>query len=289
MSSLHEHAFDAIAPSYDESFGHAWRAMSVRKRVWSAVDELVEVRSRILDIGCGTGIDALHFLELGHHVTCLDPSAAMLDITFSKVTRYGPENYSLVLGTLESIRSRKDPPFSTEDRYLESQDRYRDREALAGQQFDLIFSNFGAINCQKDFAQLKESFDELLTPDGVVALVPMGPFYAWESLDLLLQGRLRAATRRLRPGRRIVDWGQGALCVSYPSPRSLDRVFEGVLVPIGGRPSALGSILPSPGRFDRIDLRPRILHALARADEQIQHWPGMALISDHYLRLYRRA
>ena len=70
--------FDAVADVYDESLPDHVMEHYVRKRV-AFVKEHVTVGSRILDVGCGTGVLAERLLREGYAVTGADPFAAMLE------------------------------------------------------------------------------------------------------------------------------------------------------------------------------------------------------------------
>ena len=69
--------FDAVADEYDESLPAHVMEHYIRKRT-SFVRERVPAGSKILDVGCGTGILAERLLREGYDVTGVDPFAAML-------------------------------------------------------------------------------------------------------------------------------------------------------------------------------------------------------------------
>ena len=43
--------------------------------------------SRLIDLGCGTGLDAVHLAQLGHHVTATDWSPQMVARTADRARR----------------------------------------------------------------------------------------------------------------------------------------------------------------------------------------------------------
>jgi SAM-dependent methyltransferase len=71
--------WDADAEHYDRSPGHSL-SDAVEAAAWRAVlrDALPEAPARVLDAGAGTGALSLLAAELGHRVTSLDLSTAML-------------------------------------------------------------------------------------------------------------------------------------------------------------------------------------------------------------------
>ncbi|MDJ0342724.1 class I SAM-dependent methyltransferase [Streptomyces sp. H10-C2] len=68
-------AFDAIGDRYDEAFPHKDGQLAAGQ--WLA--ESLPPGSRVLDLGCGTGLPSTRQLaDAGHHVTGVDLSAGML-------------------------------------------------------------------------------------------------------------------------------------------------------------------------------------------------------------------
>ena len=67
---------------YEKSFGNFY--VNLTKQTLSVVDELLEPKSAILDVGAGTGRLAIPFSERGHQVTAIDASKPMLDVLMSK-------------------------------------------------------------------------------------------------------------------------------------------------------------------------------------------------------------
>ena len=67
---------------YEKSFGNFY--VNLTKQTLSVVDELLEPKSAILDVGAGTGRLAIPFSERGHQVTAIDASKPMLDVLRSK-------------------------------------------------------------------------------------------------------------------------------------------------------------------------------------------------------------
>lgn len=81
MPSVHPKTvsfYDRIAASYDEGVASE---IAVRKAFRSLVTDTLPGSSSLLDFGCGTGLDAAHYADLGYRVYVWDPSPAMLDRT----------------------------------------------------------------------------------------------------------------------------------------------------------------------------------------------------------------
>ena len=104
MAQSATQAYDALAEQYDR--GYAGPRWDVYDEVTLAtVDPLLPPGpARILDAGAGSGKFALRFLERGHEVTLLDPSAGMLEQARRKVEARGLlDRARFVTGGIERI------------------------------------------------------------------------------------------------------------------------------------------------------------------------------------------
>jgi ubiquinone/menaquinone biosynthesis C-methylase UbiE len=93
--------WDQDAPWYDRSAGHAM-SDPVEAAAWRAVLAAVlpPAPARVLDVGAGTGSLALIAAELGHEVTALDLSDAMLERGRAKAAERGLD-VTFVVGRAE--------------------------------------------------------------------------------------------------------------------------------------------------------------------------------------------
>ena len=116
-------AFDRIAPRYDESFGRNPAALLFRHVFQERLRRLFPAGARVLDLGCGTGDDALFLASLGVRVHALDIAPEMVARTREKAERAG-------------LAER-----------VHVEERAAEDVASAGSGFDGAFSDFGALNC----------------------------------------------------------------------------------------------------------------------------------------------
>jgi ubiquinone/menaquinone biosynthesis C-methylase UbiE len=93
--------WDEDASSYDRSAGHAM-SDPVEAAAWRAVlaSLLPPAPAHVLDVGAGTGALALMAAELGHEVTALDLSEAMLERARAKAVARGLD-VTFVVGRAE--------------------------------------------------------------------------------------------------------------------------------------------------------------------------------------------
>jgi ubiquinone/menaquinone biosynthesis C-methylase UbiE len=74
-------AFDSVAADYDGPRGNNELIQRMRVTLWDTVRDTVTPRGRLLDLGCGTGLDAVHFAGEGHEVFATDWSPQMVERT----------------------------------------------------------------------------------------------------------------------------------------------------------------------------------------------------------------
>ncbi len=142
--------FDALAQSYNALWTDTPRGRDQRTEVWREIDGLFRKGDRVLDLGCGTGDDALHLAELGIEVVGIDAAPQMVEMARSR-------------GVNASVLSIEDLD-ATEPR------------ALASGAFSGALSNFGALNCIPDLRPVAAQLALLVQPSGLVAICLMGRF-----------------------------------------------------------------------------------------------------------------
>jgi SAM-dependent methyltransferase len=183
-------AFDVIAERYDALWTRSAVGRLQREAVWRAAGPLFRPGETILDLGCGTGEDALHLMAAGVRVVGIDSSPAMVRIAQAR----GVDARALSIEALDG---------------------------MAGA-FDGAISNFGPLNCVPRLAPVAVALARLVRPGGRLALCLMGRFCLWESCHYLRRGAWRKALRRRRRGGAPASLG---MLVSYPSVRQVARAF----------------------------------------------------------------
>jgi len=82
-------AFNLHAPTYDDRFARSASGQAMRHAVWSAADKVVVPTAHLLDLGCGTGEDAIHFAERGNVVTAVEIAPEMIAALAAKARATG--------------------------------------------------------------------------------------------------------------------------------------------------------------------------------------------------------
>jgi len=138
--------FNALARSYNALWTETPRGRDQRTAVWREIDGLFRVGDRVLDLGCGTGDDAVHLASLGVDVFGIDAAPQMVEIARSRGV-----NASLM--AIEDLSGAGPRP------------------ALSG-----AISNFGTLNCIADLGPVAAQLARLIQPAGPVAICLMGRF-----------------------------------------------------------------------------------------------------------------
>src|SRR5262245_32112344 len=73
--------FDVLAPVYDDLFTNSKIGRAQRQEVWSKLERVFQPGNKILEINCGTGVDAVYLARMGVRVLALDSSAGMIAAT----------------------------------------------------------------------------------------------------------------------------------------------------------------------------------------------------------------
>jgi SAM-dependent methyltransferase len=206
-------AFDTLAPTYDADFTASPIARHLRARVHARLDVLTQPGQAALELGCGTGEDALHLAQGGVHITATDASTAMLAIARQKLAPF-PHAHTVhldlqALGAECKVQSATDSvPGSEFDvqiapnlelRTLNSELNTHYASHIT-HHFFFAYANFGVLNCLSDWRPLAAWLAERVVSGGHVAFGVMSPFCVWETLWHGAHGDWRTATRRWRRG-----------------------------------------------------------------------------------------
>jgi ubiquinone/menaquinone biosynthesis C-methylase UbiE len=140
-------AFDSVAADYDGDRGNSALIQDMRTEMWRWLDVTFANGSRLLDLGCGTGLDAARMAQPGHHVTATDWSPAIV-----RRTQERAECARLT----ERVRALNI--------------RAHELQRLEGS-FDGPYSNLGALNCVPGLVAVSAQCTRLLKPGGALVFV----------------------------------------------------------------------------------------------------------------------
>lgn len=255
-------AFDQIATEYDVDFTQSATGKLQRNAVWHFLEKEMKTAKplKILELNCGTGEDAIWLAKKGHSVFATDISKEMLAIAKAKCEAAGLSE-QITFSVLDISRPGSYPN---------------------DLKFDFIFSNFGGFNCMMPEV-LKEIFpklNQLLLPNGRLAVVVMSKFCLWESVYFLAKGRFSKTIRRNRKTPLKVPVGNQMVETWYFSPADIKQ-FSGAGFKTR-KIQPVGFFLP-PSYLDRFFSRNRkLLSALNWFEKNISKVSFFAPYSDHY-------
>jgi SAM-dependent methyltransferase len=179
-------AYDRAAPDYDRQVqGDAW----MRQVLWERYGRLFRPGQVVLDVGCGTGIDALFLANRGIRVVGIDASGAMVTRARAKLAD-------------DRLEDR------VELRVMDISDI-----GALERDFDGIISAFASLSSGADLDRFAADAALLLRPRGTMLLHLLNRSSLWEWLGLVRHGRWPAARRVWR--RRERDFAVGSRRVPH--------------------------------------------------------------------------
>jgi ubiquinone/menaquinone biosynthesis C-methylase UbiE len=254
-ASLAALAFDGVAPFYDAEFGRNPIGLYFRHVVHERLRLLFPKGARVLDLGCGTGEDALYMASLGLDVLGIDVSPGMIERAREKAAREGGAGGS--------------PRFEV---------RAAEEVGSTLGVFDGAFSNFGALNCAA-LPAVGRAVVSCLRPGAPVAFCVVG------------RHPLPGLARQALTGRsaRSPKVPVGGKLVSAPG-LSARELRDGLGPGFSWRScAALGVLVPAPAHEDWARRNPVAFGMLAAAERLVREWPGAREWGDHLLLLGTRS
>ncbi len=241
-------AFSRTAEKYDAFAVDHPNQTRMRNKVYSHITRLVPPGSRILELNCGTGTDAVQLAQRGYCVHATDSAPGMLDRLRAKVDERGLQERITV--EQRSFLSLSDVP---------------------GAPFDAVFSDLGGLNCIADLSPVIRQLPNVLKPNGIVTWVLMSHVCLWEMAELL-RGHPRLAVRRFSRGPVRSHLEGLHFDVYYFSPKQTVRWFgsDFKLLSLEG----LSVITPTAESKNFAKMYPRLYRAMSWLDDRLApHWP----------------
>ncbi len=211
------------AERYDETFTNSGIGKKQRKRVHNYLNKFLSGRAelKILELNCGTGADALYFAKRGHIITATDFSQSMLNIADNKLLKqtYRGQYKSCLLDL-------KNP-------------------AIPENNFDLVFSNFGGLNClnREELTVLCKFVSEKLIPGGSFIGVVMPPHTFIDKYYRIYKGEKEKHYNRSADKALEVEVNGKNISTFYFQEEELKNIFSKFttvnILPVGFIPSYL--------------------------------------------------
>jgi len=204
-SSISE-AFDSASEEYDFTISHNYINTWIRKRSVSELLGLVRPGDTLVEIGCGTGAEALDIATRVSRIVATDISDQMIEIVRKKIQARRE------LGRVIPIK-------------LRAADIVRVTEVLNGDKAQAAYSFNGALNCEPDLESFVEGLASVLVPDGYFACSVRNSLCLGEVLShaATLQFE-KMAPRKMQP--TMVSVGGFDIPALYYSPSRFAKFFQ---------------------------------------------------------------
>ena len=256
-------AFDGVADAYQGPLGNNRLVQQMREVLWREVCRVAVPGTRLLDLGCGTGHDAVYFARKGYSVTAIDWSAAMVAQT---------RRNAGAVGIGERVR--------TEHLGIQELDRVGETG------FGCIYSDLGALNCISDLEAVSRCCATLLQPGGALVFSVIGRYCPWELAHYGLRGNFTRMRVRFARVEVPVGLNGGTVWTRYYTPAEFFRPFSERFA--WRRCRALNLFAPPPYLLAPFENYPRVLGVLGWLDTQLGGLPLLNRAGDHFLLVMSR-
>lgn len=253
--------FDVAAKNYDTTFTNSEIGKLQRNAVYFHLENHIQDVQNILEINCGTGEDAIWLAKQGINVVATDISSEMLDVAKSK-SKYS--NIRFEIADINNIATQ-----------------------YKNQKFDLLFSNFGGLNCLKkiELELFFENISNIISEKGKLVLVLMPKNTLWEQLYFLLKFDFKNVFRRKKTI-AIANVDGESVVTYYYNPKEIvhlaNKDFElSIAKPIGFfvPPSYLEPFFKN---------KSYVIKCLTFFENRIKNCALLSKYADHYLIILQK-
>jgi SAM-dependent methyltransferase len=199
-------AFDSASEEYDFTISHNYINTWIRKRSVSELLSVARPEDRLIEVGCGTGAEALEIVSHVSLIVATDISEKMLQILRKKIAA--------------KHLSHKIIPFQARAAEIG-----KVVQVLDGRRADAAYSFNGALNCEPYLTEFAEALSSVLIPGGYFVCSVRNPLCLTEALShaAVLQFD-RMAPRKNQPV--MVSVGGIDIPAFYYSPSTFARFFR---------------------------------------------------------------
>ncbi|RXH54183.1 class I SAM-dependent methyltransferase [Granulicella sibirica] len=259
---LAELYWNSAAETYEQDFSGTTVGKIRRGTVRKALDRTFQPGHRVLELCCGTGIDAVSLARRGVHVVACDISPRMIELARAHAAGEGvsppPDFRVLAAEHLSSL--------------------------TAEDLFDGAFSNFSGLNCVANLHDVSEDLGPLLKPKASLVICMMGRFVPLEILWFLAQGKPKRAFRRLLTSQTYSP--TRGLIIRRPTVTQIESQMRPAFRLV--RWTGIGIVVP-PSYAESFAMRlPRLIRVLATIDRRIGSLPLFRNMADCVLLEFER-
>jgi SAM-dependent methyltransferase len=255
--------WNAAAETYAKKFSGTTVGHARRQAVWHDLERAFKPGQHILELNCGTGIDAVFLARKGIRVLACDIAPRMIELARALAAESQsatPPDFR-ILATENLATLRNEGPF------------------------DGAFSNFSGLNCVDNLSEVAIDLEALLKPRARLLLCMMGRFVPWEIVWFLARGRPHRALMSLI-NEHTHYGGNSDLRVQRPTVATITRQMAPAFRLVGWK--GIGVTVP-PSYTERWARHfPKLIDRLAAIDHRIGHLPLLRNMADCVLLEFER-
>ena len=249
-------AFSKQSVVFDQLYKENKLSEYLRSKFREEVLSHLKPNSSILELNCGTGMDAIYFAEKGHTILATDNAPGMLVELNRKIQATVFEK------NITTLRCS-----------------FHDIDTIKNKKFDHIISNFGGLNCTDNLKDVLQKFEPLLNNHGKVTLMIMPKVCPWEII-MLFKGKFKTAFRRFKKSTPAHIEGVNFFCYYY-NPGYVKKVLKNDFKIL----SLNGVFITVPPEFYQnfVERYPKLFLILSKIDSKISKFFPFTHCCDHYL------
>ena len=250
--------FDKAAQNYDTTFTKSVIGKLQRSLVYESFSKILIAKKpkTILEINCGTGEDAIWLAKQNFEVVATDISSTMIEMAKSKSDI---ENLTFQQADINTIAV----DFST-------------------RKFDLLFSNFGGLNCLSitELTSFFKNASQLVSEKGQLILVIMPKNTIWELFYFVLKLDFKNVFRRKKEF-AIANVDGEKIKTYYYNPKDIVNLananFEIKLI------QPIGFFVPPSYLEAFFKNKPKWIGFLNAFEQKVKNQSWLSKYADHYV------
>lgn len=255
--------FDNAAANYDCTFTNSVIGKAQRGFVYQHVSRFLKNNhiKNILEINCGTGEDAIWLAKQNFRVVATDISEKMILIAKNKEKL---PNLTFKRLNINEISN-----------------------TFGDEKFDLIFSNFGGLNClsKEEIKLFFENASNLISKNGHLILIIMPKNTLWEQFYFLAKGDFKKTFRRKKEN-AIANVDGKKIVTFYHNPNEMKTLASNNFRLKTVNP--IGFFVPPSYLESFFSTKPKLISFLAKLDNSVKNMSFLAKHADHYLIVFQR-
>jgi deazaflavin-dependent oxidoreductase (nitroreductase family) len=196
-------AFDLASEEYDFTISHNFINTWIRKRSIAILSQYINPDDVLLEVGCGTGAEAMQISKLAKRIIAMDVSQKMVRLLQAKAEARGLQGKVTPL-RLSASEISEVAPF------------------LVGEKVRVAYSFNGALNCEPRMDAFVKGLSGLLSPSGYFVCSIRNTICLSEMLSHALVLQFDRATPRKKQPAMVSVGGTDIPSTYYPAMRFIE-------------------------------------------------------------------